>query len=107
MYDPSWELHRRFYSAVGRHMNPGGLVLIVEQTRGSDPELFEEMIRAGGGEPRAVHPGTDIHGEPNGLYYQLSEWPGVSGSRGSGRRIGSRRPTPSAGSPEPVSHPCP
>ena len=79
MYDPDWELHRRFYSAVGRHMNPGGLVLIVEQTRGSDPELFEEMIRAGGGEPRAVHPGTDIHGEPNGLYYQLSEWPGVIG----------------------------
>jgi hypothetical protein len=23
--------------------------------------------------PRSVHPGTDIHGEPNGLYYQLSE----------------------------------
>ena len=107
MYDPSWELHRRFYSAVGRHMNPGGLVLIVEQTRGSHPELFEEMIRAGGGEPRAVHPGTDIHGEPNGLYYQLSEWPGVSGSRGSGSRIARRRRTPSAGSPEPVSHPRP
>lgn len=107
MYDPSWELHRRFYSAVGRHMNPGGLVLIVEQTRGSDPELFEEMIRAGGGEPRAVHPGTDIHGEPNGLYYQLSEWPGVSGRRASRSRIGSRRPAPSAGSREPVSHPRP
>ena len=105
MYDPNWELHRRFYAAVGRHMNPGGLVLIVEQTRGSDPEVFEEMIRTGGGEPRAVHAGTDIHGEPNGLYYQLSEWPGVSGSRGSGGRFGSRRSTPSAESREPVSRP--
>jgi 16S rRNA G966 N2-methylase RsmD len=107
MYDPGWQLHRRFYATVGQHMNPGGLVLIVEQTRGSDPAVFEDMIRAGGGEPRAVHPGTDIHGEPNGLYYLLSEWPGVSGSPGLRSRIGSRRPTPSAGSREPVSHPRP
>jgi Methyltransferase small domain len=76
-YDPSWEMHRRFYATVGRHMNPRGLVLMVENADGSDPELFEEMIRAGGGEPGVVHPGTDIHGKPNGLYYQLSTWPGV------------------------------
>jgi hypothetical protein len=80
-YDPDWALHRRFYASVGRHMNPGGLVLMVENPRGSDPDLFEEMIRAGGGEPRAIHPGTDIHGRPNGLYYQLSEWPGENGRR--------------------------
>ena len=42
-------------------MNPGGLILMVENAEGSDPELFEEMIRAGGGEPLTVHPGTDIH----------------------------------------------
>ena len=65
-------------------MNPGGLVVMAEAEEGSDPELFEEMIRAGGGQPAAIHPGTDIHGSPNGLYYQLSEWPGVSDSRGSG-----------------------
>jgi len=99
-YDPAWQLHRRFYAAVGRHMNPGGLVLIVENARGSDPELFADMIRAGGGSPLAVHPGTNVHGEPNGLYYQLSEWPGVSGSPGSRSRIGSRRPTRTAGSRE-------
>ena len=74
-----------------------GLVLMVENTRGSDPEVFEGMIREGGGEPRAVHPGTDIHGEPNGLYYQLSKWPGITGSRDWGSRIGSRRPTQTAG----------
>ena len=62
-----------------------------------DPELFEEMIRAGGGRPVAVHAGTDIHGEPNGIYYQLSEWPGVSGSPDSRTRKDSRRPIRSAG----------
>ena len=107
MYDPDWEMHRRFYATVGAHMNPGGLVLMVENLDGSDPELFTEMIRAGGGEAIAVHPSTDIHGEPNDLYYLLSEWPGVSGSRDSRNRIGSRRPTPSAGSREPVFRPSP
>jgi hypothetical protein len=77
VFDPGWELHQRFYGSVGRHMNPGGLILVAENLEGSDPDLFEEMIRAGGGSPLAVHPGTDIHGNPNGLYYQLSEWPGV------------------------------
>jgi hypothetical protein len=77
IFDTDWELHRRFYASVGRHMNPGGLILVAESLEGSDPDLFEEMIRAGGGRPVAVHPGTDIHGEPNGIYYQLSEWPGA------------------------------
>ena len=78
-------------------MNPGGLILTAEALEGSDPELFEEMIRAGGGRPVAVHAGTDIHGEPNGIYYQLSEWPGVSGSPDSRTRNDSRRPSRSAG----------
>jgi predicted RNA methylase len=79
IFDPDWELHRRFYASVATHMNPGGLVVMAEAQEGSDPELFEEMIRAGGGQPVAIHPGTDIHGSPNGLYYQLSEWPGSEG----------------------------
>jgi predicted RNA methylase len=79
IFDPGWELHRRFYASVASHMNPGGLVVMAEAQEGSDPELFEEMIRAGGGQPVAIHPGTDIHGSPNGIYYQLSEWPGSEG----------------------------
>jgi Methyltransferase small domain len=107
VFDPGWELHRRFYASVARYMNPGGLILMVESSEGSTPELFEEMIRAGGGEPLRVHPGTDIHGEPNGLYYQLSEWPDVSGSPDSRSRIDSRRPIPSAGSRGPEFRPRP
>jgi predicted RNA methylase len=79
IFDAGWELHRRFYASVASHMNPGGLVVMAEAQEGSDPELFEEMIRNGGGQPVAIHPGTDIHGSPNGLYYQLSEWPGSEG----------------------------
>lgn len=73
-FDPEWGVHRRFYATVKRHMTPGGLVVMVENATGSDPDAFERMIRDGGGEPRALHAGTDIHGAPNGLYYQVSEW---------------------------------
>jgi hypothetical protein len=73
-FDPDWTVHRRFYGSVKRHMNPGGVVVMVENAAGSDPAAFEQMIRAGGGEQRELHPGTDIHGAPNGLYYQVSVW---------------------------------
>ncbi len=86
VFDPDWSLHRRFYAAVGRHMNEGGVVIVAENRAGSDPEAFADMIAAGGGRPAAVHPGTDVRGEPNGLYYQVSEW-------------GSRRATPTGRPP--------
>jgi hypothetical protein len=31
-------------------------------------------LARGGGSPVALHRGTDIHGRPNGLYCQVSEW---------------------------------
>ena len=74
VYDTGWDVHERFYSTVGAHMNPGGLVVMVENAAGSDPNLFRKMIEAGGGRQRTLHPGSDIHGHPNGLYYQVSEW---------------------------------
>jgi methylase of polypeptide subunit release factors len=79
VFDRDWSLHRRFYETVERHMRPGGLVIVVENVAGSDPEAFEEMIRAGGGRPVTVHLGTDVRGKPNGLYYLVSEW-GYSGA---------------------------
>ena len=92
VFDPEWILHRRFYGAVERFMRPGGLVVMVENQAGSDPAAFAEMIRAGGGEPREVHRGTDVRGHPNGLYYQVSEW------RSGGGRFGARSSRAIAGS---------
>jgi hypothetical protein len=74
VFDEGWKVHARFYESVGRHMQPGGLVVMVENCAGSDPRLFEQMIRAGGGRPLRIHEGTDVNGRPNGLYYQVSEW---------------------------------
>jgi predicted RNA methylase len=85
VFDRDWSLHRRFYGSVTRHMRPGGLVIVAENRAGSDPDRFEEMIHAGGGRPVAVHAGTDIRGEPNGLYYQVSEW-GTGQPREAGER---------------------
>jgi hypothetical protein len=73
-FDPGWSVHERFYATIKRHMASGGVVVMVENAAGSDPDLFAGMIHAGGGDEIARHPGTDIHGVPNGLYYQVSQW---------------------------------
>jgi hypothetical protein len=74
VFDDDWRAHARFYESVGRHMQRGGLVVMAENRAGSDPRVFEQMIRAGGGRPLKVHAGSDVHGRANGLYYQVSEW---------------------------------
>ena len=74
VFDSDWQVHERFYAAAKWYVRSGGLVIMSENTAAADPELFADMIRRGGGNPVVNHPGTDIHGEPNGLYYQVSEW---------------------------------
>jgi hypothetical protein len=95
VFDRDWSLHRRFYGSVERHMRPGGLVVVVENSESSEPGLFEDMIRAGGGRPLTAYPGTDIRGEANGLYYQVSEW--GTGRPAEGRRGGQAARTRSRG----------
>lgn len=73
-FDSDWSVHRRFYASVKRHMAPGGIVVMVENAAGADADAFEQMILDGGGRSLLRHPGTDIPGAPNGLYYQVSEW---------------------------------
>jgi len=85
VFDPGWDVHRRFYGQLDRHMCPGGLAVLAENRAGSDPDRFADMIRAGGGRPVAVHPGTTVRGEPNGLYYQVSEWGLGQATRATGR----------------------
>ncbi len=73
-FDPDWDVHRRFYHSIAAHMEPGGLVVMVENSLGADAGLFERMIEEGGGRLVTNHHGTKLGGEPNGTFYQVSEW---------------------------------
>jgi methylase of polypeptide subunit release factors len=46
--DPDWSLHRRFYRDVGKHLNPGGVVLIQENNQLSKVGDFAPMIETNG-----------------------------------------------------------
>lgn len=46
--DPQWRLHRSFYAGIGKHLAPGGSVLLQENSEGSSPEDFIPMIEAAG-----------------------------------------------------------
>jgi hypothetical protein len=41
-------IHRRFFASVGRHLVPGGLVLLQENNAGSTAEDFRPLIEAAG-----------------------------------------------------------
>jgi len=47
-HDPEWRLHREFFASVGAHLNPGGIVVLQENNRGSTTETFREMIENAG-----------------------------------------------------------
>ena len=46
--DPEWQLHRSVYGSVADFLNPGGSVLMLENTEGSRPDEFIPMIADGG-----------------------------------------------------------
>ena len=73
-YDPGWQLHRGFYSSVKRFMKPGGYALLMEEGPASSVELFEPMVRAGGGRLAGTKVRTDFRNNPTGEYYILSQW---------------------------------
>lgn len=47
-YDANWEIHRRFYADVVRHLNPSASVLIQENYDGSEASDFDGMISSSG-----------------------------------------------------------
>ena len=47
-HDPDWRIHRGFYAAAGKHLNPGGVLVLQENNRGSTPETFRAMIEESG-----------------------------------------------------------
>jgi 23S rRNA G2069 N7-methylase RlmK/C1962 C5-methylase RlmI len=47
-HDEDWELHRRFFATIGRFLKPGGMIVLLENNRGSTAETFRSMIEAAG-----------------------------------------------------------
>ncbi len=47
-HDEDWKLHRRFFAMIGRFLKPGGIIVLLENNRGSTVETFRSMIEAAG-----------------------------------------------------------
>jgi tRNA1(Val) A37 N6-methylase TrmN6 len=47
-HDRDWHIHREFYATVGKFLNPGGVIVLVEHNQGSTVETFREMIEQSG-----------------------------------------------------------
>jgi 23S rRNA G2069 N7-methylase RlmK/C1962 C5-methylase RlmI len=47
-YDRDWHLHREFFALVGGLLNPGGVIVLLENNRGSTVDTFSGMIDASG-----------------------------------------------------------
>jgi len=71
--DADWRLHRRFYAHVPRFLNPGASVLLQENALGSEPGVFDPMIRASGGKLIQSIEGPDL-GRGGRIYYLLARW---------------------------------
>src|SRR3989344_197909 len=46
--DKNWNIHRSFYTDISKYLNPNGSILLVENGRGSSPEIFYDMINESG-----------------------------------------------------------
>ena len=46
--DTDWYIHRGFFGAIGRFLQPGGVIVLQESTRGSTAETFRDMIEQAG-----------------------------------------------------------
>ncbi|MGZ5855564.1 MAG: methyltransferase [Xanthobacteraceae bacterium] len=47
-HDPDWRIHRAFFAGVGAHLNPGGVIVLQENSQGSTAVTFREMIDKAG-----------------------------------------------------------
>jgi hypothetical protein len=77
--DPDWNIHRRFYRGVKKHMKPGGLVVMQENRRAIErgmatEQTFIDMIEEGGGEFLQSLPDTNVCGHGNSMFYMVSRW---------------------------------
>ena len=72
--DKDWQIHKRFYNNVKPYMKKGGLIVMMENSRGSTYDIFLPMIEEGGGKFVCVMDRADIRGYSNEMYYVVSEW---------------------------------
>jgi methylase of polypeptide subunit release factors len=47
-HDPDWRIHRTFFAQIGRHLKPGGIIILLESSHGSTSETFRDMISSAG-----------------------------------------------------------
>jgi len=45
-HDADWHIHRGFFEQVGAFLNPGGVIVLQENNRGSTVDTFRPMIEA-------------------------------------------------------------
>ncbi len=46
--DNGWRLHREFFATIGRHLRPGGVIVLQENNQGSTVDNFRALIEAAG-----------------------------------------------------------
>jgi predicted RNA methylase len=68
-YDRGWQIHRAFFSAVRPHLNPGAVMIVQENNRGSTVETFRDMIEDSGLSVVFVHNGTTERTNEDSYYY--------------------------------------
>jgi predicted RNA methylase len=68
-HDPDWRIHRGFFATVEPHLNPGAVMVLQENNRGSTAETFRSMIEAPGLSVIFVHGGAPERTERDHFYY--------------------------------------
>jgi len=69
LHDPGWQIHREFFSQVGDHLKPGGVIVLQENSEGSTAESFREMIEKAGLEISFVEFGPKRRTPHPHIYY--------------------------------------
>jgi len=72
--DKDWDVHKKFYSQIGKYMKPDGMIVMQENSMGSDEKVFIEMIKNNNGRYLCKLPGVSINGISNGMHYIVSVW---------------------------------
>jgi methylase of polypeptide subunit release factors len=68
-HDPDWRLHRGFFGGIGRHLKPGGVVVLQENNAGSTPATFTDMIAQTGLKTVFVQDASETRTEKPHMFY--------------------------------------